>query len=501
MLISKNLPQGFLANFLGKSPNWYKVTILLFLCINPLVLFAFGPVISAWLLLAEFIFTLFMALVCYPLQPGGLLALETILLGLASAETVQAEIIRNFPVILLLIFMVAGIFFMKELLLLVFTRIFLRINSKIGLSLLFFCASALLSAFLDATTVIAVIITVALGFYTVYHKVASGKHHSNHHDHADDQHIMVVHQTDLTQFRAFLRTLLMHGLVGSAVGGVSTTVGEPQNLMIGQAVGWNFGEFLWRMAPISLPVLAIGVLNCIVLERTKLFDYGHPLKGTIRDILIEYDQSLRHNHDARRLARLWVQSIAACLLILGLALHVAEVGLIGLSIIIFITALNGITEEHHIGKAFTESLPFTALLVVFFTMVAMIYQQGLFYPIFQWLLTQEAEHQPPLFFIANGLMSMISDNVFVATIYINEAREAFNNKLITQEHFDRLALAINTGTNLPSIATPNGQAAFLFLLTSSVAPLVRLSYTKMIYMALPYTITISLTAFLALQWL
>ena len=45
---------------------------------------------------------------------------------------------------------------------------------------------------------------------------------------------------------------------------------------------------------------------------------------------------------------------------------------------------------------------------------------------------------------------------------------------------------INTGTNIPSIATPNGQAAFLFLLTSAVAPLIRLSYFRMVWMALPY---------------
>ncbi|MDP7593831.1 MAG: sodium/proton antiporter, partial [Litorilituus sp.] len=47
-------------------------------------------------------------------------------------------------------------------------------------------------------------------------------------------------------------------------------------------------------------------------------------------------------------------------------------------------------------------------------------------------------------------------------------------------------------TNLPSVATPNGQAAFLFLLTSAIAPLVRLSYGRMMIMALPYTIVMTL---------
>ena len=66
--------------------------------------------------------------------------------------------------------------------------------------------------------------------------------------------------------------------------------------------------------------------------------------------------------------------------------------------------------------------------------------------------------------------------------------------------FDRLAVAINTGTNIPSIATPNGQAAFLFLLTSALAPLIRLSYGEMVRLALPYTLTMTLTG-LAAVWL
>jgi len=41
------------------------------------------------------------------------------------------------------------------------------------------------------------------------------------------------------------------------------------------------------------------------------------------------------------------------------------------------------------------------------------------------------------------------------------------------------------------VATPNGQAAFLFLLTSALAPLIRLSYGTMVVMALPYTIVLT----------
>ena len=65
---------------------------------------------------------------------------------------------------LLLVFMVAGIYFMKQLLLFVFTKLLLNIRSKTLLSLAFCPAAAFLSAFLDALTVVAVVISVATGF-------------------------------------------------------------------------------------------------------------------------------------------------------------------------------------------------------------------------------------------------------------------------------------------------------------------------------------------------
>jgi NhaB family Na+:H+ antiporter len=79
-----------------------------------LLLLLLGPFVTGWILVAEFIFCLAMALKCYPLQPCGLLALQAVLLGLTSPATVLHETEKNFQVILLLIFMVAGIFFLKE---------------------------------------------------------------------------------------------------------------------------------------------------------------------------------------------------------------------------------------------------------------------------------------------------------------------------------------------------------------------------------------------------
>lgn len=68
------------SNFLGNSPEWYKNLIAIFLVINPLINELMGPVVSGWVLIFEFIFTLTMALRCYPLQPGRLLALEAVVI-------------------------------------------------------------------------------------------------------------------------------------------------------------------------------------------------------------------------------------------------------------------------------------------------------------------------------------------------------------------------------------------------------------------------------------
>ncbi|WP_027185724.1 sodium/proton antiporter NhaB [Desulfovibrio inopinatus] len=493
----QTLGKAFNRNFLGNSPAWYKFTILAFLVLNPILLSTVGSVVTGWILIVEFIFTLAMALKCYPLPAGGLLAIEAVVLGLTNAETVYHEVAHNLPVILLLMFMVAGIYFMKELLHFTFTKILMNVQSKVKLALLFCISGAVLSAFLDALTVTAVIIAVSYGFYDLYHRYASGKGRDHEHDCRIDSGVDDCHRNDLDEFRGFLRNLMMHGAVGTALGGVCTLVGEPQNLLIGHEVGWHFAEFFIRVAPVSLPVLAVGLYTCYWLEKKKFMGYGFEIPENVLRILREQSEEDDRKRSKRQKAALIIQGIVAVLLVFSLALHVAEVGVVGLMIIILLTSFTGVTEEHQIGKAFEEALPFTALLVVFFAVVAVIHDQHLFTPIIHHALAMQGKMQLIAFYIANGVLSAISDNVFVATVYITEAKQALAAGIITKEQLDLLAVAINTGTNIPSVATPNGQAAFLFLLTSALAPLIRLSYGQMVKLAFPYTVTMSLTGLIA----
>ncbi len=540
-LMASTFTGAFTRNFLGSAPQWYKLAIVTFLIVNPSALYLAGPFVTGWLLLAEFLFTLAMALKCYPLPAGGLLVLQAVVFGLTKPETIFHEALANFEVILLLIFMVAGIYFMKDFLQFTFTRILVRIQSKITISLLFCSLGAFLSAFLDALTVTAVIIAVAYAFYNVYHRFVSGTDLQASHDLTSDQTLKDIQRQELRQFRAFLRNLMMHGAVGTALGGVCTLVGEPQNLLIGGEMGWHFITFFLKVAPVSMPVLATGLLTCLAVEKFRLFGYGAILPGNIRSHLLETEKELEKARGKRGTTRLLIQGLTGVWLIAALAFHLASVGLIGLSVIILLTAFNGVTEEHQLGYAFQEALPFTALLVVFFAVVAVIHDQHLFTPLIRYVLSLKGSTQLAAYYLANGLLSMISDNVFVATVYISETKAHLSQILggipdigmtgahlmakltspdlhrmevyaalppkaaaqaaAVMDQFEKLAVAINTGTNIPSVATPNGQAAFLFLLTSSLAPTIRLSYGRMVLLALPYTITMSLTGLMATYYL
>jgi len=209
-------------------------------------------------------------------------------------------------------------------------------------------------------------------------------------------------------------------------------------------------------------------------------------------------------------------------------LHLAEVGFCGLMVVIVLTSLNGVTEEHDLAKAFLESMPFVSLLVVFFGIVGMIHDMELFKPIIDRVLEMEETKQASVLFIVNGVLSMVSDNVFVATIFVDEINYAFrsqfagdhqsangankdpgsHHRLLQEGHmhmsrgqFEKLGISIIAGTNLPSMATPNGQAALLFILTSNIAPLVHLSYRKMCIMTLPYTVMSTIVGILAILFL
>jgi len=494
-------PDSPLAMFLGHTPLWYKKAVLAALVMNVVFYFTLGHLITSWIILFEFIGTLAMALKCFPLQPGGLLALQVLAMQLTDTHHVYEEVEHGLPVILLVIFMVAGVHFLREMLFKFINKVLLGIKSRVVMNVTTIIVVAILSAFLDALTILAVLIAIATTFYDVYEKVVSKVGYSDAPD-SEDGHINELHREDLDDFRAFLRGLLMHGAIGTAIGGVCTLVGEPENIVIGTAAEWDFVQFIQMVAPATIPTLFAGVFTCFVLEKMGWFGYGAALPDAVRQILADEDAKLQAKATKGDTLVIYFQLVVAILMIIALSLHLAEIGLIGLAVIILASSMIGVTDEHSIGQAFTEGLPFASLLVVFYVIVAMINSQEMFHPVMDWVLSMEGNRQVFMVFLSNGMLSAISDNVFVATIYMNEITPLVESGVMSREIYEAQSVAVVMGTGIPSMSTPNGQAAFLFLLMSSIAPRIRLGYGRMVYMALPYfLVCTSVAGFIMYSWL
>ena len=130
---------AFFINFMGNASPRYKLFVIASLVVNPfLLLLPHGKVIAGWFLLSEFLATLALSLQAYPLQAGGLLLIEANIMGVTNPQTLLHEVEINLNVLLMLIFMVAAIHFLKNMLLWIFTNLLIKIENKIALSLTFF---------------------------------------------------------------------------------------------------------------------------------------------------------------------------------------------------------------------------------------------------------------------------------------------------------------------------------------------------------------------------
>lgn len=253
------------------------------------------------------------------------------------------------------------------------------------------------------------------------------------------------------------------------------------------------------MSPVYVPVTVCSLPACLVPGKFRLFGCGAGMPESVCRIMKANDE---HNHSMlsrREKLNILIQGLCCVRLVAALAQHPASAGIVGLCVIIFATALCGISPEEEIGRAFTESMPFCALLCVFFGMVTIISAQHLFDPVISRVFAAPESCQMPLFYLASGIISPVPDNVFVATIYIELLRDSLLAGLLSAERFNELAIAVNAGTSLPSAATPNSQPAFLFLLTSPPAPMIRLSYFRMMWMALPCAVIMTLAGLLCMQ--
>lgn len=462
--------------------------------------FSVAPAAAGWLLILCVIGTFTTAHKVFPLAGAGILTIFGLLLGLTTVHAWEHEIEGNVKVLLLIACMVPAIHFFKDLLEASFTALLVRIEKKVTLAIAFYAFGAVSSAFFDALTVAAMVLTALGGLYLTYESV---RHAAEMEAASAAEDIEIRKKLD--DFRAFLRQLLMVLLVGTMTGGLSTLVGEPQNYQVGQMWGWGFQDYFVRMVPISLPVFVAGFAVTWLLEGTTLgrvFGYGTQIPPSVRSFLEIHaaEQALRRT--SRDRMRLWVQAVAGFLLVAALGLQLASIGLLGLITMVVVSAAMGKVAESRYVPAYHAAMPFFALLLIFFGAVSIIHEQHLFDGLMQWIASLPERERLLAMFFETGIVSAVSDNVFVACAHASNVQKLVAEGAISAEAGDKLAVAVIAGTNVVSIATPNGQAAFLLAICSETAAHLQLRYLRMLWMAVPYTVVLSVVGgFAVSNWI
>ena len=65
------------------------------------------------------------------------------------------------------------------------------------------------------------------------------------------------------------------------------------------------------MSIVTMPVLVVGLITCVFLELTKLFNYGGELPDSVRQIIIDFDEQESAQRTSKDKARLVVQAVSA----------------------------------------------------------------------------------------------------------------------------------------------------------------------------------------------
>jgi NhaB family Na+:H+ antiporter len=465
-----------------------------------IVRFSAGPAAAGWLLILSVVATFTTAHKVFPLAGAGVLTIFGLLLGLTSVHAWEHEIEANVKVLLLIACMVPAIHFFKDLLEASFSALLVKIEKKVNLAVAFYAFGAVSSAFFDALTVGAMVLTALGGLYLTYESVRHAAEMER-----GDPILDVEARQRLDDFRAFLRQLLMVLLVGTMTGGLSTLVGEPQNYQVGEMWGWGFQDYFVRLVPISAPVLVAGLGVTWLLEGTalgRIFGYGTQLPSSIRSYLSLQAQELALKRTPADRRRLQVQAVAGVLLVAALGLQLASIGLLGLITMVVVSTAMGKVAESRYVPAYHAAMPFFALLLIFFGAVSIIHEQHLFDGLMQWIVSLSEQQRLLAMFLETGIVSSVSDNVFVACAHASNVQKLVEEGLVSAEAGDKLAIAIIAGTNIVSIATPNGQAAFLLAICSETAAHLQLRYTRMLWMAVPYTVILSVVGgFAVSHWI
>lgn len=179
----------------------------------------------------------------------------TLILGILNSHNTFASV--DFGVIILLVSMMimvhisakSGIFLWCAIELLKFTR-----GNPVNILILLSTLTAFLSAFLDNVT--AVILIIPITFVIA------------------------------KEIKASPIPFLITEIIASNIGGTSTLIGDPPNILIGSAAGFTFNDFLKELTPVIIIIFIVSTAILVFMFRKDLIE-----KKGLSDSILKIDNS------------------------------------------------------------------------------------------------------------------------------------------------------------------------------------------------------------------
>ena len=241
---------------------------------------------------------------------------------------------------------------------------------------------------------------------------------------------------------------LIAEVLSSNIGGASTLVGDPPNIIIASRAGLSFNDFLLHMAPLVIIVLAVFTLLLPVIFRGS-FSVAPDRAAEV--MALNEREAIR---DPRLLVKCGLVLAAVFAAFIGHSvIHVepALVALLGAGTLILIT---GVDREHYLGSVEWETLLFFAGL---FVLVGALVKTGVIASLAR--LAGEATGGNPLLaamaiLLVSAVLSGVIDNIpYVATMspVVADLVTTVANPVQAQALWWSLAIGADFGGNLTAV--------------------------------------------------
>src|SRR5713226_2601996 len=273
-------------------------------------------------------------------------------------------------------------------------------------------------------------------------------------------------------------------VLAANIGGISTMIGDPTNVIIGSSLGLTFNQFLGNTAPIALAALAANT-SLLYLRNRRFLHRDALSRHRLRKPIV-----LRKPSEAvkdRGLLRVSLVSLGLAVVFLiihnFLGVSAALATLLPAFLILVYESSRSSEIQHVLGRVDWEIFFFFGGL---FLLVAGLAKTGVLSDIADGLVQISGGNlalSVNLVLWVGALVSQIVDNVPLATVFVPVVLRMSISLPVTP-----LAWALAIGVGIGGMATPVGTASNMVALSILNKPRKRLSFSKFAKRSLPLTI-------------